>query len=374
MSGYNSCDMRSNIELRRRFYSRSTQARTPAALLLAATFLVGCIAKPSSPVPATAEAALGLGSFEVKERFKLDTGIRNDDGKPTGTTGIAVSADGRVALVMGTAKTGNVQVWDLEIRKKLYQYDNPVGSVLPVAISPDGKLGAFPTQTNPCIVLIDLTNGKEVRRLRKKRGGPLSFFMHGLAFTPKGDLVIVTSDEQIIGWDAATGEERFVWTETATVSALSGFFDDGNKIASGTEKGSIKIWDISTNKPAQTLVENGKEKIRNLFVSRDGKRLGTHESFGPITTWDLATGKVVNECRGDLGVWCSIFFLPGDRFVVYNGDWALFLQDTVTGAKKNFAERKDVRHCPVAVTPDGGMLVFGEDDAMISVWDLKSTP
>src|SRR5262249_17815649 len=111
------------------------------------------------------------GSLLPTERFSLDTGIKKDDGKPVGTTGIAVSPDGKLVLAMASVSqrnAGNVQVWDLENRKKLYQYDNPIGSMLPVAISPDGKLGAYASQFPAQIVLIDLTNGKEVRQLRKK--------------------------------------------------------------------------------------------------------------------------------------------------------------------------------------------------------------
>ena len=111
---------------------------------------------------------------------------------------------------------------------------------------------------------------------------------------------------------------RFAWKEAAEVSALSEFFDDGKKIAPGTEKGSIKVWDVATGKVAQTLTEGGKDKkIGRLFVSKDGKRLGAYDNLGPIQTWDLASGKVVKESRRDSpGLWCSIRFLPDNRTIV----------------------------------------------------------
>ena len=84
-------------------------------------------------------------------------------------------------------------------------------------------------------------------------------------------------------------------------------------------------------------------------------------------------GKPANDVRANPGLWCSIRPLPDNRTVVYNGDWAFFLQDTVSGDTKSFGERKDVRHYPVAVTPDGGTLLTGEEDAKITVWDLKSS-
>jgi hypothetical protein len=315
----------------------------------------------------------GQGSVPATERFSLDTGIKKDDGKPTGTTGISVSPDGKLALAMASvnqASAGNVQVWDLENRKKLYQYDNPIGSVLPVAISPDSKLGAYATQFPARIVLLDLTNGKEVRQLRKKDNTELNLYTLGLSFSPKGDLLVVASANEIIGWDPATGVERFVWKEIDNVSAMSGFYDDGKKIAVATNKGSVKIWDVATGQPVQTLIQGG-EKISKLFVSGDGKKLGVWISLGPVKIWDLTAGKFVNEFRGNEGIWFSVCFLPDNRTLVYNGNSFLVLQDTVTGEMKTFADSPETRHYPVAVTPDGSTLLSGHETGKIRVWDLK---
>jgi WD40 repeat protein len=356
-----------------------TTVAFPAALV-AATFLLGCSPRPSAPGAAT-PTGLGpkgegpssaLPSIDAKERFSLDTGVKGHDGKPEGMTGIAVSADGKVALAMGTARAGNVQVWDLENRKKLYQYDSDCGSVLPVAISPDSKLGAYFSQQLDSIVLIDLSNGKEVRRLRKKGDVPLSFFTTGLAFSPKGDLVIVGYKDEIIGWDPTTGDEQFVLKEAAEVTALTGFFGEGKKIAAGTEKGTIKVWDTSTGNVVQTLVGGGKDKIAHLVVSGDGKRLGGWALLGPIKIWDLTSGKLEKELPGDTGLFPSMWFLPDNRTVVYITSWELVLQDIATGKKKTFGASK-FWHYPVAVTPDGSTLLSSEEkSATIRVWDLKS--
>src|SRR5438067_1840888 len=108
--------------------------RIPAAFsapLAAAVVWAGCAPKPPAPESGAGAPPAGRVAYDVTERFSLDTGIRDTDGKPVGFSGIAVAPDGKRAVLYASAKAGNVQVWDLEHRKKLAQYDSPSGSMLP---------------------------------------------------------------------------------------------------------------------------------------------------------------------------------------------------------------------------------------------------
>jgi WD40 repeat protein len=358
--------------------------RTNVLMLLALIIvgaLLGCSGTPRTPELAGATGSEAKGTegaskdgAEIKELFALDTGF-NDEGKPKGATGIAVSGDGKIALVMATLKAANVQVWDLEKRKKLYQYDNQSGSKLPVAISPDGKVGAYATQNRLSIVLIDLDSGKELRQLRKKGGVPLNFFTLGLSFAPAGDLLIVASDKDIIGWDPATGEERFTWSNEEEVIALSNFFEGGKKIASATEKGGVKVWDVALGKPVKTFDPALKDdKVKKLFVNEDGKWLGLQGLYDPFKILDAATGTVLKEFKGSPGVWSSVLLLPDGHHIIYNGDWDYVVQDVNTGDKNTFGATRDNRHYPVAVTKDGATAVTSDDTGKITVWSLKVAP
>jgi WD40 repeat protein len=309
---------------------------------------------------------------DFTELFSVESGFKNSEGKSTGATGIAISGDGKTAIVMASIDKGNVQVWDLENRKKLYQFDNKSGSMLPVAISPDGKLGAYATQQSPSIAIIDLTSGKELRQLRKKGNIPLYFFTTGLAFSPAGDLLIVASDKEILGWNPTTGEQRLAWTESEEITALSNFFDKGKKIASATAKG-VKVWDVDLGKDVQKFDPALKDdKVKKLFVTEDGKRLGLQGFYDPFKILDTSNGTVLKEFRGSPGVFSSVRLLPDGHTILYNGDWDYVVQDTNTGKKREFGAIKDVRHYPVAVTNDGTKFVTSDETGRITVWSRKA--
>jgi WD40 repeat protein len=349
-------------------------------VVLSAGFVAGCSTKPSTSEPGSESRSATSAAFpyEAKERFSFDTGIKDREGKPATATGIAISADGKLALVVGQGgQAGNVQVWDLDSRKKLYQYDDPGEYTLPAALSPDRKFGAYVTQTNHEIALLDLSNGKQVRHLRKKNDGSLDYTCTGLSFAPGSDLLLIASADEIIGWDPTTGTERFLWKETGRVTKLSEFFDGGKKLAVGTETGSIKVWDVASGKVVQTLAagnankNDNKDQITALVVNRDGKRLATSKLFGPMTIWDLTTGKGVGQLKANPGLWSALRFLPDNRTLVYNGDWGLALQDSESGETKSIVETPGIRQYPVSVTPDGSMFLSTQEDGKIRVWDLK---
>src|SRR5262249_45042846 len=162
----------------------------------------------------------------------------------TGPTAMAISPDGKYLLVMGLAKTANVQVWDLDKQQKLHQYDDESGTTrLPVAIAPDGKTGAYfrlLKNNKPGIVLIDLVSGQEIRVI-EDRNRRLHSAVRNLRFSPRGDLLVLANNQEIVGFDPTTGRGRFTWLDFAKINALSPFFEDGKKIASLNEQATIKV-------------------------------------------------------------------------------------------------------------------------------------
>jgi WD40 repeat protein len=313
-----------------------------------------------------------IKSVTLKERFSLDTGVKREDKTPVGPTGTAISSDGKLALVMATEFAGNVQVWDLDKKAKMFQYDNRIGTALPVAISPNGKIGAYAAWHPAGIAVVDLATGKPIKRLQKKGDIPLGGLMVGLTFSPSGNLLVVASEKDIIGWDTNTWAERFDWEEKSDIAALSTFFDAGKKIASATEKGAVKVWDVAAGKSIHEFEAGFKDdKVKSLFVSSDGKQLGVGAKYSPFRILDATNGKLLREFAGDTGVHGSVRFLPDDRTVVYNGDWNIVIQDTVTGEVKKFAEGREARQSPVALTPDGHTLLSGHGDGKIRIWDLN---
>src|SRR5262249_32861486 len=130
--------------------ARSIMRRMICFLLVGALSipaLVGCSGN-SSPDQAT-----GGSAKVVQPRTSIDCAIEG------GTTAVAVADDGKVVITQGYGKAKNVQVWDVKKQQKLHEFDNASGSVLPVAIAPDGKTCAYTTYH--AVSLREVGTGKE---------------------------------------------------------------------------------------------------------------------------------------------------------------------------------------------------------------------
>jgi WD40 repeat protein len=340
--------------------------------------LAGCSRNTSPPQPTggapptSAERPIGGGEQPtgggpkvVQPRTSIDSGIEG------GATAVAITNDGKLAITQGYGKTKNVQIWDVQKQQKLHEFDNESGSVLPVAMSPDGKTAAYATYS--FISLREVGSGKELHQLRPKEhvlGFPTS-----LEFSPAGDLLVVSGNKNIVAWNPVTGEQRLDWeADNKEATRLSNFFDSGKKIASGGEEGTVKVWEVGSGKLLQTLSGGPKEKVVSLAVSADGKTLVSVTNFSPIQVWDVSAGNVRKTIKGT-GAWASLLLLPDGQTLLYTGrDNSIVLENVETGVRRHVLQGHTQVISWLALTPDGSTLVSGGNDKTIKVWDLKSLP
>jgi WD40 repeat protein len=283
-----------------------------------------------------------------------------------------LSSDGK-HLVGGTlSDSKNVQLWDLDKRQLAHALNDKCGVMASVAISPDGKTAAYVSPNCSEVPVIEVDSGKELRRLRLKesRLGP---FVASLHFSRAGDLLVTASNNDVVGWDPRSGEERFVWHDGEQVRTLSDFFDGGKKIASGGPKGTVKVWDVATGKPIKTMSAGGDSTVVHVAASDDGTVLVSCGAATPLTVWDPTTGAKLREINISLSGFGSVLALPGGKTFAYSdaGDTVRLL-DATTGETTHILQGHKGKPGPLAVSHDGSTLVSaGEVDKTIKAWDLK---
>ncbi|KAI8649765.1 hypothetical protein NCS55_01439400 [Fusarium keratoplasticum] len=131
-----------------------------------------------------------------------------------------------------------------------------------------------------------------------------------VAFSADGQRLASGSDDKTVKvWDAATG---------ACVQTLEGhgysvtsvaFSADGQRLASGSHDGTVKVWDAATGAYVQTLEGHGHgHLVASVAFSADGQRLASGSHDGTVKVWDAATG----ACVQTLEVGCAIIHLSFD--------------------------------------------------------------
>ena len=192
-------------------------------------------------------------------------------------SGIAVAADG--SRITTIAQDRSMWIWTTSGERQLPLPD------LCVAISPDGKRIVPDSPWN--LIVINAETGQNMYQTAVPGSAAM---IHKVNFSPGGDKIAACVNNHsgyhlLRLWNAENGEEiRAMAGHSARVTCLA-FFDDGNRIASGSDDGTVRIWDSNCGEDIRHLHTTGHQRIMCI----DGK-IAIGASF-----WDWKTGHLIED-------------------------------------------------------------------------------
>ncbi|KAL8313011.1 hypothetical protein RB593_007301 [Gaeumannomyces tritici] len=200
-------------------------------------------------------------------------------------------------------------------------------------------------------------------------GGSVS----SVAFSPDGQRLASGSDDNTVKlWDAATGaclqtlEGHSSWVRSVA------FSPDGQRLASGSNDNTVKLWDAATGACLQTL-EGHSSSVSSVAFSPDGQRLVSGSYDNTVKLWDAATGVCLQTLEGHIYWVISIAFSPdGQRLASGSGDNTVKLWDAATGACLQTLEGHGGSVSSVAFSPDGQRLASASYDKTVKLWDAAT--
>jgi WD40 repeat protein len=211
---------------------------------------------------------------------------------------LAYSPDGLSLAIAGNEdKRGLLVVWDLKVLKPRFRHREPVGC-RSVAFSPDGRTIAL-ARDAPDALLLDAGSGEPSKVLVGHRNNVMC-----LTFTP-----------------------------------------DGHKLITGAADRTVRIWDVATGKE-EAVLEEQKEAIFSVDVSRDGKRMATTDGRGGTARlWDLERRRVLHSIDQPFTLIPHVRFSPDGRLLAISS-WrgTLSLLDTTTyGIRMHFQNNHGIK-------------------------------
>ncbi|AFZ21800.1 serine/threonine-protein kinase [Allocoleopsis franciscana] len=153
---------------------------------------------------------------------------------------------------------------------------------------------------------------------------------------------------------------------------------DGKTLASGSEDGTIKLWDLQTGKLRNTLKrppssDKRSKAVRAIAFSPDGKSLASGGEDNGIKVWNLDT-KTLLHTLSEKSYWISALAISPDSqtLVGGNADGYITIGNLRTGELQNFFAGHSIIVNSLAISPDGQTAVSGSDDNTIKVWEIKT--
>ncbi len=154
---------------------------------------------------------------------------------------------------------------------------------------------------------------------------------------------------------------------------------DGNNIVSGTDDGTIKVWDLKTGKLLRTLTGHT-DTILSLAISPDGQTLASASGINEksVKIWNLKTGALMRTIQQPDWFVKSLAISPDGKSLAL-GIWnttannpQVKVLNLSTGESLHSFQGSKYSNLTVSYSPDGQTLAIGYEDSTIQLWDLHT--
>ena len=188
-------------------------------------------------------------------------------------------------------------------------------------------------------------------------------------------LATLTDDGRIKVWDLAAKRVRFAFEETprSSINAIT-FSRDGRWLASASSDNSVKLWDVEARNSKPRTLHRYASQTSDVVFSSDGKHLFSGGSEPMIRTWDVATGAEAGHPLEDHTSWVFALAMSPDGLRLASGssDSTVIVWDLNSRQRETkFLGHNAAVHA-LAFSPDQRTLASGARDRTIRLWDTKT--
>ncbi len=195
---------------------------------------------------------------------------------------------------------------------------------------------------------------------------------YAFTFSPDEHMLASGSNDGSIKlWDVESGALLWAGWHTKGIMRLA-FSPDGRLLASGAVDATVRLWEASLGTPLEELLHPS--AVGSLAWSPDGHLLASGDVAGMIRLWEIPLGGRTSCVQTLAGhrMWVPrlVFSPDGSRLASASWDNTVKLWELASGRCLQTLVEHTERVEALAWSPDGGMLASGGLDHTIRLWEV----
>jgi WD40 repeat protein len=277
---------------------------------------------------------------------------------------------------------GTVTLWNADTGKRLQTlFRIPTGTYSRLSFSPDGSHMAWAGDDDTAVRIWKLVDGSEIQRpshSQTQLGHTRT--ISALSFSVDGHFVASGSEDgTILIWDAKTGDvvSRPLAISKARVTVIAYSHKCNTLVSASGRPGTVTVWNTSTHEAVLGPLGGHTSEIVAITLSRDGRKALTASLDETVRMWDLSRKGIVpvthiSEADRCFVEWVA--FSPcGTKLASVGDDNTIRVWGASTG--KCLLDPIDSLSCyrRIIFSPDGSQIVaFCSDDGTIQAWNVDT--
>ena len=266
---------------------------------------------------------------------------------------------------------GTIAIWNSATGESFH--DALVGhtsGVYSIAFSPDSKYiasGSF----DRTVRIWDVEKGMAIGEPFQGHSNTMHSVSDLILFSPSGIYFASSSHNEIIVREVESREMKYPPLMDQSGVCSFAFSHDSSKIVSGTERGTLAVWDVSEGTILRKFSGVGAATVFSVAYSPDDKYILSGSDDRVIRIWDAEDSEVLPKLfRGHTHIVKSVSYAPdGTRFVSGSYDETIRIWDVEGGQLvKHFGLMSTA-----AVSVDGKYLVTGSEGGAVTVWSIETS-